>query len=353
VPALDATPQQAWARAVNRAVRDANASQLDYQHAAGFRQLREELAAYLAVARGVRCTADQVIIVAGAQAGLSLAANVLLDARDAVWMEDPGYFLAQAVFQAADATLIPIPIDREGLIVAEGYARCPEARLAYVTPSHQFPLGVTMSHPRRRQLLQWAQQADAWIIEDDYDSEYRYTGRPIPSLQGLDESGRVIYVGTFSKVFFPALRLGYIVAPPALVDPLTNAKRVLGFHPPVLEQMAMASYMARGEFTRHIRRMRGLYAERRDYLLSYATRYLGDKLRLERAPSGLHLVGWLPETADEGELARLAAQHGVIVFPLSAFRLGATSRRGLVLGFAAFGEAEIEEGVQKLARAWS
>jgi GntR family transcriptional regulator / MocR family aminotransferase len=352
VPALDATPQQAWARAVNRAVRDANASQLDYQHPAGIRQLREELAAYLAVARGVRCTADQVIIVAGAQAGLSLAANVLLDAGDAVWMEDPGYFLAQAVFQAADATVIPIPIDREGLTVAEGYARCPDARLAYVTPSHQFPLGVTMSHGRRRQLLQWAQQADAWIIEDDYDSEYRYTGRPIPSLQGLDESGRVIYLGTFSKVFFPALRLGYIVAPPALVEPLTNAKRVMGFHPPVLEQIAMTSFIARGEFTRHIRRMRGLYAERRDYLLSCAAQYLGGKLRLERTPSGLHLVGWLPEAADEWELAKLADQHGVIVFPLSAFRLGASSRRGLVLGFAAFGEAEIEQAVQKLARAW-
>jgi GntR family transcriptional regulator/MocR family aminotransferase len=268
-------------------------------------------------------------------------------------MEDPGYFLAQAVFQAADASLIPVPIDREGLTVAEGYARCPDARLAYVTPSHQFPLGVTMSHARRRQLLQWAQQADAWIIEDDYDSEYRYTGRPIPSLQGLDESGRVIYLGTFSKVFFPALRLGYIVAPPALVDPLTNAKRVMGLHPPVLEQMAMASFMARGEFTRHIRRMRGLYAERRNSLLSNVAQYLGHKLRLERAPSGLHLIGWLPEAADEWEMAKLAAQHGVTVYPLSAFRLGASSHRGLMLGFAAFSEAEIEKGVDKLARAWS
>ncbi len=352
VPALDAIPQQAWARAVNRAVRDANASQLDYQRPAGHVQLCEQLAAYLAVARGVRCTADQIIIVAGAQAGLSLAASVLLDAGDAVWMEDPGYFLAQAVFQAANATMIPVPIDREGLTVAEGYARCPDARLAYVTPSHQFPLGVTMSHGRRRQLLQWAQQADAWIIEDDYDSEYRYTGRPIPALQGLDESGRVIYLGSFSKVFFPALRLGYIVAPPALVDPLTNAKRVLGFHSPVLEQIAMASFMARGEFTRHIRRMRGLYAERRDLLLTFAAQILGGKLRLERTPSGLHLVGWLPEAADEWEMTRLADQHGVTVYPLSAFGPGASSRRGLVLGFAAFGEAQIEDGVRKLARAW-
>jgi GntR family transcriptional regulator/MocR family aminotransferase len=352
-PALDAIPQQAWARAVNRAVRDANAVRLDYQPAAGYRPLCEELAAYLAVARGVRCTPDQVIIVAGAQAGLSLAANVLLDAKDAVWMEDPGYFLAQAVFQAADATVIPVPIDREGLTLTEGYARCPDARLAYVTPSHQFPLGVTMSHARRRQLLAWAGQADAWIIEDDYDSEYRYTGRPIPALQGLDTSGRVIYVGTFSKVFFPALRLGYIVAPPALVAPLTNAKRVLGLHPPVLEQVAMASFLAKGDFTRHIRRMRGLYAERRNELLSSAAHYLGDKLRLERASSGLHLMGWLPNTADEREMAKLADQHGVTVYPLSAFRLGASSHRGLVFGFAAFGEAAIKEAVQKLARAWS
>jgi GntR family transcriptional regulator/MocR family aminotransferase len=201
--------------------------------------------------------------------------------------------------------------------------------------------------------LQWAQQADAWIVEDDYDSEYRYTGRPIPALQGLDTSGRVIYVGTFSKVFFPALRLGYIVAPPALVDPLTNAKRVLGLHPPVLEQVAMASFLAKGDFTRHIRRMRGLYAERRNELLSSAAHYLGDKLRLERASSGLHLMGWLPNTVDEWEMAKLADQHGVTVYPLSAFRLGASSHRGLVLGFAAFGEAAIKEAVQKLARAWS
>ena len=352
VPALDVIPQPAWARAVNRAVRDAGVAQRDYQHPAGYRPLREQIAAYLAVARGVRCAAEQVIIVSGIQAGLSLTATLLLDAKEAVWMEDPGYFLAQAVFQAADAIVIPVPIDREGLTVAEGYARCPDARLAYVTPSHQFPLGVTMSHARRHELLQWAQRADAWIIEDDYDSEYRYTGRPIPALQGLDERGRVIYLGSFSKVFFPAVRLGYIVAPNALVDPLTTAQWVMGIRPPVLEQMAMASFMAEGELTRHIRRMRGLYAERRNSLLRYAAAYLGDNLRLERTPSGLHLVGWLPETADEWEMARLADQQGVTVYPLSAFRLGGPSRRGLVLGFAAFGDAEIKEGMQNLARAW-
>jgi GntR family transcriptional regulator/MocR family aminotransferase len=350
--ALDAAPQQAWARAVTRAVRSISKSQLDYQHAAGYRPLREAIASYLAVARGVQCTADQIIIVAGIQAGLSLTANLLLDAKDAVWMEDPGYFLAQAVFQAADTTLIPVPIDREGLSIAEGWRRCPGARLAYVTPSHQFPLGVTMSYARRRELLQWAQRADAWIIEDDYDSEYQYTGRPIPALQGLDEYGRVIYLGTFSKVFFPALRLGYIVAPPSLVNAFSIAQRVMSFHPPALEQMAMASFMAEGEFTRHIRRMRGLYAARRDCLLTYAAQYLADKLRFERTQSGLHLVGWLPENADERELVMLADQHGITVYPLSEFWRGPTERRGLVLGFAAFSEDQIKAGVQKLAGAW-
>jgi GntR family transcriptional regulator/MocR family aminotransferase len=353
VPALDSAPYQVWARAVTRAVRYASTSQLDYQHAAGYRPLREEIAAYLAVARGVNCTADQIIIVAGIQAGLSLTATLLLDAKDAVWMEDPGYHLAREVFQAAEATLIPVPIDREGLNVAEGWERYPEARLAYVTPSHQFPLGVTMSYARRRELLYWAQQADAWIIEDDYDSEYQYTGRPRPALQGLDEAGRVIYLGTFSKVFFPALRLGYIVAPPTLVDAFTTAQRLMSFHPPGLEQVAMASFMAEGEFTRHIRRMRGLYTERRDCLLTYAAQYLADILRFERRQSGLHLVGWLPEDADERELATLADQHGVTVYPLSEFWIGPTERRGLLFGFAAFSEDEIKEGVQKLADTWS
>jgi GntR family transcriptional regulator / MocR family aminotransferase len=351
-PALDAVPHQTWAQAVSRAARYASKSQLDYQHPAGYQLLREEIAAYLAVARGVHCTADQIIIVAGIQAGLSLTATLLLDAKDTVWMEDPGYLLAREVFQAAEATLIPVPIDRKGLNVTEGWERCPEARLAYVTPSHQFPLGVTMSYARRRELLYWAQQADAWIIEDDYDSEYQYTGRPRPALQGLDEVGRVIYLGTFSKVFFPSLRLGYIVTPPPLVDAFTVAQRVMSFRPPALEQVAMASFMAEGEFTRHIRRMRGLYTERRDCLLTYTAQYLADILRFEKRQSGLHLLGWLPEEADEHELAMLADQHGVTVYPLSEFWIGPAERPGLLLGFAAFGEDEIKEGVQKLAGAW-
>jgi GntR family transcriptional regulator/MocR family aminotransferase len=352
VPALDVLPHKAWRRAVTRAVRAFSGSLLDYQETSGYRPLREEIAAYLAVARGVRCTADQVMIVAGIQSGLSLVANLLLDARDAVWMEDPGYWLARMAFQAANATLVPVPIDREGLIVAVGRTQCPEARLAYVTPTHQFPLGVTMSYARRRELLQWAQQVGAWIVEDDYDSEYLYEGRPITALQGLDEFGQVLYLGTFSKVLFPALRLGYIVLPPKLVNAFATAQRVLSFHPPVLEQMALASFMAEGEFIRHIRRMRELYEERRDCLLTYARQYLPDDLQFDPRQSGLHLVGRLPGDRDEFELVRLANQQGVTVYPLSGFSIEPNARRGLVLGFAAFHEEEIKVGSQTLADAW-
>lgn len=352
VPALDEIPQKAWARAITQAARYPAQGQLDYQ-IAGYRPLRQEIAAYLALARGVRCTAEQVLITSGVQAGLSLIAAMLLDHGEAIWMEEPGYFLAHTLFQMLGIRMVPVPIDNEGLSVAEGLALFPEARLAYVTPSHQFPLGMTMSQARRRELLQWAQQTGSWIVEDDYDSEYRYSGRPIPALQGLDENARVIYMGTFSKVFFPALRLGYLVVPPALVSLFTAAQRVISFHPPMLEQIAMTTFMAKGDFTRHIRRMRGLYSERRDCLLHYASHHLAGALHFEKTHSGLHLIGWLPKNADEETLTHLAHQQGVTVYPLSAFRLsGGDQKQGLVLGFAAFREAAIKAGVETLATAW-
>lgn len=352
VPALDEIPQKAWARAITQAARYPAQGQLDYQ-STGYLPLRQEIAAYLALARGVRCTAEQVLITSGVQAGLSLIAAMLLDPGAAIWMEEPGYFLAHTLFQMLGIRMIPVPIDNEGLSVADGLALCPGARLAYVTPSHQFPLGMTMSQARRRELLQWAQQTGSWIVEDDYDSEYRYSGRPIPALQGLDENGRVIYMGTFSKVFFPALRLGYLVVPPSLVSLFTTAQRVTSFHPPTLEQIAMTTFMADGDFTRHIRRMRVLYSERRDCLLHYAAHYLSGTLHFEKTLSGLHLIGWLPENAEEESLARLAQQHGVTVYPLAAFRLSAgDQKKGLVLGFAGFRDAAIKAGVEKLAAAW-
>jgi GntR family transcriptional regulator/MocR family aminotransferase len=354
LPAFDVFPHQEWARQIARAARQTPVLLLNYQDPAGYRPLREEVAAYLNISRGVRCTVDQVVIVAGAQMGLSLAAQLLLDPGNAVWMEDPGYAWAKVAFRSVGATLVSVPIDAEGMDVAVGRTRCPEARLAYVTPSHQFPLGVAMSLTRRYDLLRWAQQAGSWIIEDDYDSEYRYVGRPIPALQGLDDAGRVIYLGTFSKVLFPALRLGYIVAPPAVVDTFIAARQVADIHPPVLEQVALAAFMADGHFARHIRRMRGLYAERGEALKASAERYLGETLTIERPTAGLHLVGWLPPGSDDREMARIATSHDIDTLPLSAYRMESSNEAsGILLGYASFTESEINDGMRRLAEAWN
>ncbi|QBD74916.1 PLP-dependent aminotransferase family protein [Ktedonosporobacter rubrisoli] len=353
LPALESFPLQEWTQTVTRVLRQLSPSLLSYPDPAGFRPLREEIATYLTLSRGCRCTADQVIVVAGAQAGLSLAARLLLDARDAAWIEDPGYPYAKAAFEDVGATVVPVPIDEEGIDVGIGKARCPDARLAYVTPSHQFPLGVTMSLARRYELLHWAQAAGAWIIEDDYDSEYRYLGRPIPALQGLEGAEHVLYLGTFSKVLFPALRLGYLVVPPSLVDAFVAALRTANVFLPILEQAAVATYMREGNFARHIRRMRSLYAKRGNFLWDCARSSLGEVLTIERPAAGLHLVGWLPKSTDDREMARKAERQRIIVSPLSAYRMEPTGRGGVLLSYASWTEREIEEGVQRLARAWN
>jgi GntR family transcriptional regulator/MocR family aminotransferase len=255
VPALDLFPYQIWAQMVARRVRHSLQDASDNQDPAGYRPLREAIAAHIGVTRGVRCTADQVIVVSGAQAALDLAARILLDPGDLAWIEDPGYPGARGALAGAGAQLVPIPVKADGLEVRVGRVRCPGARLVYVTPSHQFPLGVTMSLAQRLALLEWANQAGAWILEDDYDSEYRFSGRPLEALQGLDGTGHVIYMGTFSKVLFPALRLGYLVVPPDLTEAFVAVRLFVDRHVPILEQMALADFITEGHFTRHIRRM--------------------------------------------------------------------------------------------------
>ncbi len=350
-PDLDAFPRQLWAQLVARRARHTLQDVLTTRDLAGYPPLREAVASHLGVARGVRCTAEQVIITTGAQGALDLAARILLDPGDTVWVEDPGYPGAKGALLGAGAQLIPVPVDAEGLDVAAARAQSPHARLAYVTPSHQFPLGVTMSLARRLALLEWAKQTHSWVLEDDYDSEYRFVGRPLAALQGLDDGQHVIYIGTFSKVLFPALRLGYLVAPPALADAFVAARRFIDTYTPVLEQAVVADFMTAGHFTRHIRRMRGLYAERRGTLLRAAQDELAGLLELQAPETGMHMVGWLPAGVDERSAARQASAQQVETLPLSTFSLKPPRRSGLLLGYAAINEHEINDGARRLAAA--
>jgi GntR family transcriptional regulator / MocR family aminotransferase len=351
LPALDAFPHKVWTRILTRRARRSLDQLLGYQDPAGCRPLREAIAAYLSMARGVRCTPDRILVVSGAQAGLDLAARLLLDPGDPVWVEDPGYYGARGALVGAGARLTPVPVDTDGLDVAAGQRCEPAARLAYVTPSHQFPLGVTMSLPRRLALLAWANQAAAFVLEDDYESEYRYVGRPLPALQGLDEAGRVIYVGSFSKVLFPSLRIGYLVVPDGLVDAFTAAQRLSHIHVPALEQAVLADFIADGHLARHVRRMRALYAARGAALIRAIRQQTGGVLEVRSAHAGLHLVGWLPTGTDDRAAAARAAEHGVQAQPLSAHALQPPGRGGLLLGYAAVPEPEIEQGARRLAEA--
>jgi GntR family transcriptional regulator/MocR family aminotransferase len=322
-----------------------------YNHPAGYAPLRQAIAAHLATARRVHCTAEQVIIVTGSQQALDLSARILLDPGDPAWIEDPGYLGARAALVAAGARLVPVPVDDDGLDVAAAETRSPEARLAVVTPSHQFPLGSTMSLARRLALIDWAHRAGSWVVEDDYDAEFRYAGRPLTALQGIDRRGCVIYVGTFSKVLFPGLRLGYLVAPPQLVDALIGAHMATDMHAHVLEQAALADFIRGGHFERHLRRMRVLYAERQAILVEAVKRELEGVLDVSPCESGLHLIGWLASGLDDSLAAEEAATQGVDVWPLSLHSLGPHPRAALLLGYASLTPREIRSGVQRLARA--
>ena len=349
IPDLDHFPFDTWARLEAQHWRHPPRDLLGYSHPAGYQPLRAEIAAYLSASRGVRCTPEQVIVVSGSQQAIDLSARLLLDEGDAAWIEDPGYSGARSALLAAGARIVPIAVDEEGLDVATGVARCPDARLVYITPSYQFPLGTTMSLTRRLLLLQWASRAGAWVLEDDYDSEFRYAGRPLSSLQGLDTAGRVIYIGTFSKVLFPALRLGYIVVPPQLVDAFTAARAVADRHSPILEQIVLADFMAQGHFIRHIRHMRKLYAERRSYLVHEANRLLAGALAIRPADAGMHLLGMLAPGLEDIAIARKAARLDLITPALSEFCIATPRHNALLLGFTAVGQQEISAGIQKLA----
>ena len=349
LPALDVFPWKLWGRLLARRWRSLSPSLVGGKHPSGYRPLRELVAAYLRDARGLVCTPDQVILVGGSQQGFDLAARVLLEPRAAVWVENPGYPWAHGLLRAAGARLIPVPVDAEGLDVTAAVTKYRHARLAFVTPSHQFPLGATMSVARRLLLLQWASHHNAWILEDDYNSEYRYHGQPLPALQGLDPNGRVIYLGTLSKVLFPGLRLGYLVVPPDLIDAFSAASFLAGYYPPILSQAVLADFIAEGHFGRHIRRMRSLYEERQGCLVEAAKRRLTGLLEVAAATAGMHLVGRLVGWASDTAAAERCASQGIDVVPLSVCCVEKVRKRALLLGYAAYDERAIIDGVQRMA----
>jgi len=349
--ALDVFPTTLWAQVVARRLRRASAQSLSGGEALGYRPLRLAVTAYLNASRGVKCSADQVLIISGVQEALERAAHLLIDPGDPVWVEDPGYPGADIVFRAVGAKVRPVPVDAEGLDLEWGRQRWTRAKLIYVTPAHQFPLGVTMSLRRRLALLDWARRSRTLIFEDDYDSEYRYQGRPIPALQGLDRAGAVIYAGTFNEVLFPALRLAYLVVPPGMVDRFAAAQSVSMRHAPLLDQAALCDFITEGHFARHIRRMRELYAERLSVFLEASRSRLAGLLDIPDVEAGLQTVGWLAQGVCAERAAEEAAKHEVEVIPLSRyssrFRSG---RQGLLLGFAAVDTRELGRGVEQLAR---
>jgi GntR family transcriptional regulator/MocR family aminotransferase len=344
-PAVDLLPVRVWSQLTARRLKRASVSQFDYGECPA---LREAIAAHLLRARGTRCTADQVVIVAGAQGGLDLLARLLLDPGDAAWIEEPGYAGARGALTAAGARIVPVPVDEDGLDVGAGIRRARDARLAYVTPSHQFPLGVVMSLRRRLALLNWASAAEAWVVEDDYDSEFRYGARPVPCLHGMDLDGRVIYMSTFSKTVFPTLRLGFLVVPPDIVDRFVVARRALELQPPVLNQAVLAEFIADGHYDRHLRRMRAAYRERLEGLTAAAARYCSGALSLRPVRTGMHAVADLAGASDDA-VAREAFARGVEAMPLSLYFATPPTANGLLFGFGAVRPEDSAEGMRRLA----
>ncbi len=348
LPALDHFPVGLWSKLVARHSRNPASGAMAYDGAMGHLPLREAIAEYLGTVRAVRCEASQIMVTTGSQQGLQLAAHVLLDSHDRVCIEEPGYPSARQAVIGAGAEVVPVPLDDEGMKLEEMIRGGHNARVVYVTPSHQYPLGMMMSATRRMLLLNWAARAGTWIIEDDYDSEYRFESRPIASLQGLDTDARVIYVGTFSKVMFPALRVGYLVVPKDLVPAFSAARDAADVFSATLYQLVLTDFIREGHFARHIRRMRMLYMERRETLVNEMHEQMGDTLEVIGAEAGMHLVGLLPPGVDDVEVSKKAAHRGISATPLSTCYSKSVTRGGLILGYGGTNARQIRDGICKL-----
>jgi GntR family transcriptional regulator/MocR family aminotransferase len=348
--ALDLFPANLWAQVAARRLRRASTNLLGGRETLGYTPLREAVAEYLNTSRGVKCTTDQVLIVSGALEGLDRATRLLVNRGESAWMEEPGYPGAAGVLRASGAKLVGVRVDSEGLNFEEGARRWPSPKIVYVTPAHQFPLGVTMSLRRRLALLEWARKSGVLIFEDDYDSEYRYSGRPVPALQGLDRAGVVIFGGSFSAVMFPAMRLGYLVVPSDMIDVFAAAQSVSTHHPPILGQAILCDFIREGHFARHIRRMREVYAERLGVLLDSARDKLAGKLEISNVEAGLQTVGWLKDKATAENLVQAVAKRNVELRTLRQYSFGRAPANAVVLGFAAVEPKELRRGVEELAR---
>ena len=348
LPALDAFPRKTWARLAGRTLRTLEAVAMTYPDPAGYDPLRRAVATYLGISRGINCSHEQVFVTAGYRGALELVYRTLLQAGDLGWYEDPGYILARQFLERVGMQLEPVPVDEEGLDVGAGHRHAAHARFVVVTPTHQSPMGVALSLPRRLELLDWASHRKAWIIEDDYDSEFRYHGRPLPALKSLDRDGRVLYTGTFSKVLFPGLRLAYLVVPASQVGKFRDTVNHFPGPGSILPQAMVADFMEQGLFARHLRKMRSLYATRRSYLVDALTQMMGERLHVQSQAGGIHVLAHLNTRQSDKTLAAAAEARGLAIQALSTWRMRKSSQGGLLMGFANF--ATLDEAAASVQR---
>ncbi|MGI8462938.1 PLP-dependent aminotransferase family protein [Pectobacterium punjabense] len=352
LPALDAFPRKTWARLAGHNLRTLDTAAMISPDPAGYEPLRRAIATYLGISRGIACTHEQVFITAGYRGALELVCRTLLHPGDIGWFEDPGYIFARQFLARAGMRLEPVPVDEEGLNVDIGQQRAAEARFAVVTPTHQSPMGMALSLPRRLQLLEWASYRQSWIIEDDYDSEFRYHGRPLPALKSLDRDGRVLYTGTFSKVLFPGLRLAYLVVPEPQIERFRNTADHFCCAGSILPQATVADFMEQGHFARHLRKMRSLYAIRRGYLVDALLQTLGSHLTVQPQAGGIHVLATLSTRGNDQSLAAAAQSHGLAIQALNSWRTSRASHGGLLMGFTNVTEPAMAEAlVHRLAAA--
>lgn len=351
LPALDAFPTKSWTRLTLEKLRSQTEADLHYPPAAGHPALREALVSYLGVSRGIACRPEQIIITTGYRDTLGLICQTLLKPGDVGWFEEPGYFIARERLLAEGMQLMPVKVDAAGLDVDAGRREAEQARFAVVTPTHQSPTGVTLTLERRRSLLAWASQQQAWIIEDDYDSEFRYQGYPVPTLKSLDRNDRVLYTGTFSKVLFPGLRLAYLVVPTSEIPRFHTVLARLGYGCPGLSQSVVAEFIVAGHFARHLKRMRTLYCQRRELLHEALVHHLGRRFHIDLQAGGMHLLAQLPDGSNDTHIARRSHEAGLGGHALSEWYLGQSKRSGLLLSFTNLKDADLADDLmQKLAR---